>query len=137
VTRDEIYAAAGWQLRPLARAHPYRWSDPDIEIGWLPHVGPSAFCAHRVLCRMVEPGPIVVPSLDGVGRAIGLGPATSPNSKIVCTVDRLARFGFVELDTDAEPAAMRVHLWLPDSPPRRLPGQHGRKININNMKEQV
>ena len=88
---------------------------PAAEAGWLNRLGPAAMCAHRRIVSLLEVvGDGHAVPLAGLAADLGLPGGTGQNTKIIRTLDRLARYGIATPRADS----LAVALALP--PTRRL-----------------
>ena len=88
---------------------------PAAEAAWLNRLGPAAMCAHRRIVSLLEVvGDGHAVPLAGLAADLGLPGGTGQNTKIIRTLDRLARYGIATPRGDS----LAVALALP--PTRRL-----------------
>ena len=98
------------RLRPyapvLGGAVTFAGNSPYLEHVWLPILGPSAFVTYRRLLHLIcttEP-PIDI-DIAALGDLVGL----QKRSLICRSLERLANFGFLHVDTDEVPVVVLVH----------------------------
>lgn len=88
-----------------------------VERYYLPSLGPAGvFAWRRLIDAAAAPAPAV--NLADLAQAIGLGRGTGAASKVVRTIDRLARFQVVRFEPGQQSIGVRA--LAPDLTPRQV-----------------
>lgn len=120
-SRQSVRVSVRPWIDPVVEAHGFGPSSPYVEHCWLPVLGPTATWLYRRL------GSLVVEKVDGgqvdlvdLAQALGLGRGLGRHSPLVHSLDRLRRFGVIQVGGETL-LVRRALALLPVTQARRLP----------------